>query len=239
MAPLITIGATIPVWRRPAINVTVSQCPMGASANTRSPRGLQPSRRTMLVVTAVSSINTRRAVSSQPCSRIQRRRARATSARLRSAACRLFFEGDAMASKKSRQRAAAHWDAPLVQCRSDLIQREVGMRADQGADLLRIPLQRRSAPSTRHWFASPILAKALHPADCRTGADLKLFGRFTSRSSCLHEVNYANPQLTKIRSPHWLALWRINALARFAQSALLGNPDSLRSGHAVVPEKRN
>src|SRR5438046_2681227 len=33
--------------------------PMGASANTRSPRGLQPSRRTMLVVTAVSSINTR------------------------------------------------------------------------------------------------------------------------------------------------------------------------------------
>src|SRR5204863_7317018 len=91
-------------------------------------------------------------------------------------------------------------------------QREIGMRADQGADLLRIPLQRRSAPPTRHCFASPIFAKALHPADCRTGADLKLFGGFTSRSSCLHEVNYANPQLTRIRSPHWLALWRINAL---------------------------
>src|SRR5204863_9534573 len=178
----------------------------------RTPRGLQPSRRTMLVVTAVSSINTWRAVSSQPCSRIQRRRARATSARLRSSACRLFFEGDAMASKKSRQRATASWNAPFVQCRSDLIQREVWMLADQGADLLRIPLQRRRAPSARHRFGSPLVAQALHPADCRTGADLKLFGRFTSRSSCLDEVNYANPQLTRIRSPHRLALWRINAL---------------------------
>ena len=187
----------------------------------------------MLVVTAVSSMNTRRAVSSQPCSRIQRRRARATSARLRSAACRLFFEGDVMASKKSRQRAAAPWNAPLVQCRSDLIQREVWMLADQGQDLLRMLLQRRSAPSTRHWFGSPVFVKTLHPADCRTGADLKLFGRFTSRSSCLDEVNYANPQLTRIRSPHWLALRRINAL-ELAQSALLGNPDSIRPGRAVV-----
>ena len=70
---------------------TVSQCPMGASATRRSPQGLQPFRRTILVVTAVSSMNTRRVVSSQPCSRIQRRRARATSARLRSSARRLFL----------------------------------------------------------------------------------------------------------------------------------------------------
>src|SRR6476661_7661854 len=45
-----------------------------------------------VVLTAVSSINTNRAGSSMPCSRIQRRRARATSARCRSAACRLFFK---------------------------------------------------------------------------------------------------------------------------------------------------
>src|SRR4249920_2827116 len=60
---------------------------------------VQPFRRTMLVVTAVSSINTRRAGSSNPCSRTQRRRARATSARFRSAADRLFFNSDAVASK--------------------------------------------------------------------------------------------------------------------------------------------
>jgi len=31
MAPLISIGATTPICRSPAINVTVSQCPIGAS----------------------------------------------------------------------------------------------------------------------------------------------------------------------------------------------------------------
>jgi hypothetical protein len=41
------------------MNVTVSQCPIGASATRRSPQRLQPFRRTILVVTAVSSINTR------------------------------------------------------------------------------------------------------------------------------------------------------------------------------------
>src|SRR3954467_7285441 len=37
---------------------------------------------------------TLRDIGSMPCSRIQRRRACATSARCRSAACRLFFKGD-------------------------------------------------------------------------------------------------------------------------------------------------
>src|SRR5215470_99749 len=88
------------VWRRPAMNVTVSQCPIGASATRRSPQRLQPFRRTILVVIAVSSIKTRRAVSSQPCSRIQRRRARATSARLRSSARRLFLNVTPWRAKK-------------------------------------------------------------------------------------------------------------------------------------------
>ena len=99
MAPLISIGATTPVCRSPAINVTVSQCPIGASLTKRSPRGFQPLSRSMLVVTAVSSINTRWAGSRKPCSQIQRRRARATSARFRSAVRRLFFNGDPMAGK--------------------------------------------------------------------------------------------------------------------------------------------
>ena len=59
MASLISIGATMPVCRSPAINVTVSQCPIGASLTKRSPRGFQPLSRSMVVVTAVSSINTR------------------------------------------------------------------------------------------------------------------------------------------------------------------------------------
>lgn len=122
----------MPVRRRPAINVTVSQRPMGASATSRSPQGLQPLRRTILVVIAVSSRNTRRVVSSQPCSRIQRRRARATSARFRSSARRLFFEGDVMASEEARQRAAARRDASLAQYRDELIQCKIRLLADKG-----------------------------------------------------------------------------------------------------------
>src|ERR1700719_1929468 len=117
----------------------------------------------MLVVTAVSSINTRWAGSRKPCSRIQRRRARATSARFRSAARKLFFNGDAMASKKSGKRAAAAWDSPLVKRRNDLIQREVRYLADEGEDLPRVLLQWRSTPSTGHGFESPVFTKALHP----------------------------------------------------------------------------
>src|SRR3979411_2349291 len=70
---------------------------------TRTPRGVRPLSRTMLVLTAVSSINTSRAGSSMPCSRIQRRRARATSARCRSAACRRFFKGEYVPSDNRRK----------------------------------------------------------------------------------------------------------------------------------------
>src|SRR5437868_15512732 len=72
-------------------------------------------------VTAVSSRNTSLAGSSSPCSRIQRRRARATSARSRSAACRLFFEGDAMSPKKPRKSTLAGSDPSLQQCRQRLL----------------------------------------------------------------------------------------------------------------------
>src|SRR5437870_8590555 len=123
------------------MNVSVSQFPIGTSPTKRSPRRFQPLRRTILVVTAVSSINTRWAGSRKPCSRIQRRRARATSARFRSAACRLFFNGDAMASKKSGKRAAPAWDSPLVKRRNDFIQREVRFLADEGEDLPGVLLQ--------------------------------------------------------------------------------------------------
>src|SRR6476469_4065159 len=139
---------------------------------------------------------------SQSCSRIQRRRARATSARLRSAAPRLFFEGDAMASEEARKRAAASRDTSPMQYRNDLIQRKVPLLADQGEDLLRIFLQRGSAPATGHWFANPIFAKELHPADRRTGADLELFSRLTSRPSSFNKANYAHSQLTRVRSAH-------------------------------------
>ncbi len=187
----------------------------------------------MLVVIAVSSINTRRAGSSNPCSRTQRRRARATSARFRSAADRLFFDSNAMASKEPRECAPASWNSPLVQGRNSLIQREVRLLTDEGEDPLRVLLQWRNTPSTGYWLAGPVVAKALHPPDRGTDADIELFGRFTSGSSSFHEANDLHSQLTRIRSMHWSTLRRINAL-ELAPPIRLGNPDLLRPGRAVV-----
>jgi hypothetical protein len=162
----------------------------------------------LLVVTAVSSINTRRVVSSQPCSRIQRRRARATSARLRSSARRLFFKRDAVARKESRQCAAARRDTSLTQYRNELC--KIPLLADKVENLLRMLLQRGCAASTGHRFGRPIFAKALQPADRGTRADLEVFGSIPSRSSCFDELDHANSQIPRIRSPHWPAPRRIN-----------------------------
>src|SRR5215472_14889240 len=103
----------------------------------------------MLVLTAVSSINTRCAGSSKPCSRIQRRRARATSARSRSAACRLFFDGDVVASEETRERTTTGLDAALSQRANHLIQRQIRLLPDQSEDSLRVLLQRRNTSSAQ------------------------------------------------------------------------------------------
>src|SRR6516165_12125518 len=101
----------------------------------------------MVVVTAVSSMKTRADVSSRACCRIQCRRARATSARSCSAARRVFFDADAVALEKPPQRAAAAGKPAPVQGRDEFLQRPVRMLADQSQDLVRVVLQRRSAPA--------------------------------------------------------------------------------------------
>ncbi len=166
----------------------------------------------MLVVIAVSSINTRRAGSSKPCSRTQRRRARATSARLRSTACRLFFDANAVAGEEAGKRAPACPDSLLSQRQDHLIQREVRLLTNEGEDPLRVLLQRRCTPSARHRIGSPVVAEALHPPDRGTDADVELVGRLTSGRSSFHEPNDSHSQLTRIRSTHWPVLRRINAL---------------------------
>jgi hypothetical protein len=47
-----------------------------------------------------------------------------------------FFDGDAMASEETRQRAAAPADTSLVQYRNDFFQREVRLLAVKGENLL-------------------------------------------------------------------------------------------------------
>ena len=106
-------------------------------------------RRMLELLTAVSSINTSRAGSSIPCSRIQRRRARATSARCRSAACSTFFERDVVSVEKTPERAAAGFDPSLAQFCNRFYQGQVRPLGDQIQNLDRELFQRRNAPAAR------------------------------------------------------------------------------------------
>jgi hypothetical protein len=117
-----------------------------------------------------------------------------------------------MTSEKSGERATASRNSPLVQRQDDLIQCEVWSLTVERKDLLGVLLQWRSTSALRHWFASPVLAKALHPPDRGTDADVELFSRFTAGTSCFNKTDDPPSQFTRIRSTHWLIPPRINAL---------------------------
>src|SRR5262245_37671558 len=111
----------------------VFQWPWGTDPTNRSPRGQRPRSLTKLVLVAVSSMNTNLAGSSRPCLRIQRRRARATSARSCSVARRLFFDGDIMSLEKSPDRGTTPWNSLLAHRHNDLVQGQIrllGYRAN-------------------------------------------------------------------------------------------------------------
>ena len=81
-----------------------------------------------------------------PCSRIQRRRARATSARFCSAAYRVFFEADIVPPEETPYRAAAAGDPSLAHRRDDLIQRQIRLLGNQSQQPVRMFFQRRNTP---------------------------------------------------------------------------------------------
>ena len=89
--------------------------------------------------------------SRNPCSRIQRRRALATSARCCSAARKLFFNSDVMACEEAPECGAAAVDSVFAHRRNDLIQRQIRLLSDESEYPLRMPLQRRNASSAWFW----------------------------------------------------------------------------------------
>src|SRR5262247_937457 len=197
MLPSITIGAVILLCRKAATKVIVFHSPSGTRPINLAPRGARPLSRTKLVLTAVSSINTSRAGSSMPCSRIQRRRARATSARSCSAACRLFFEGDAVAIEKSRKRTLAGSNAPSAQLRDRLHQRQVRLFCNHSQYPRCAPLQWRNASSARLWRSTPALVPALQPLHGRTHAHLVTVRCLVPRRTHLHGFDHTAPQVCR------------------------------------------
>ena len=202
IAPSITKGATMPLWRKPATKVVVFQCPCGTDATSRSPRRQRPLSLTMLVLVAVSSINTSRAGSSMPCSRIQRRRARATSARFCSAACRLFFEADIVSIEKALEGAPTAGDTSLGHRGEDLLECQIGLLGNQSQEPVRVLFQRRSTPSALLCLGASCIAPALTPSDCRANAQLEHLGRFPAGRPAFNRIDHAFTQVSRIRFRH-------------------------------------
>src|SRR5271166_3260119 len=202
MAPSTTIGAVILLWRKAATKVIVSHAPSGTLPITRSPRGARPLSRTRFVLTAVSSINTSRAGSSMPCSRIQRRRARATSARCRSAACKAFFKGDVVSVEKAPERAPAGFNPSLAQRCNRLDQSQVRLFGNQSQNFGGELFQRRNTAAARLRRGALSFTPALQPFDRRAHAYLETFGRLAPRCACLHSFDNAFPQITRISLRH-------------------------------------
>ena len=158
----------------------------------------------MLVLTAVSSIKTRWAGSSRPCSRIQRRRARATSARCRSAARRLFFEGDVMTLEEPPQRAPAAANSPFAQrCEQFL---EGGIRLFFNKPQYRYPMffQPGCAPSTRLWRRAARFTPMLPPFHRCAHRNPEKLGRFVPGYSGCNRFDHAFAQVSRIGFRHAL-----------------------------------
>src|ERR1700730_4030614 len=202
IAPSITNGATIPSWRKPATKVIVFQCPCGTDATNRSPRRQRPLSRTMFVLVAVSSINTSRAGSSMPCSRIQRRRARATSARFCSAACRVFFKAYIVSIKETLESAPTAEYALVAHCDERLLDGQIRLFGNQSQDPVRVLLQWRNTAAALLWRRASCLAPALAPSNYRTNTHLEDLGRFPTRRSALNRFNRTLTQVRGIRLGH-------------------------------------
>src|SRR5262252_8322790 len=147
----------------------------------------------MLVFTEVSSINTRWVESSSRCSRIQRRRARATSARSCSLACRTFFKSDAVAHQKTKQRRAAPRYSALVHRRDKLIQRPVPLLLNKPNNLFGVLLQRRAASTAR----LGLNRSRLHDAACCLCREGRLDEAALGIAATLHSP-LRRPERTKL-----------------------------------------
>ena len=232
IGPSITKGATIPSWRSPTTRVMVFQWPWGTDPTNRSPRGQRPRSRTKLVLVAVSSINTNLAGSSRPCLRIQRRRARATSARSCSLARRLFFDGDIMSLEKSPDRGATAWNSLLAHRRNNLIQGQIRLLGYQTQQPFHLLLQRRRTPAAQLCSGASAVTPALQPPHRRTGAQAEAFGRFPPR--CSGHDGFDNAFTQVVRIGLWHSIWSPqnpeSMPQELAHSRTIGNPQFNSAG---------
>jgi hypothetical protein len=182
--------------------VSVFQSPCGTRPISRLPRRQRPRVRTILVLVAVSSMNTSRPGSSVLCFRIQCRRARATSGRSCSAACRVFFNADIMALEETMHRATATRNPRFAHRSNHFVQCQIRLLVNQGQQPLRVLLQWRDAPSNRLRRRAPRRLPPLHPLDRRTWTQIEPFGSLPTRRTSFDRPNHPLAQVPGIRLRH-------------------------------------
>src|SRR5665213_3499697 len=183
--------------RSAAISVSVFQWPCGTLATRRSPRGERPRCRTILVVTAVSSMNTRRDPTSLDCSTFSSARAAATSGRSCSAACQVFFERDVVAFVKAHDLGRTGFQPLLVlEPRPNLLERQIRLGCDQIKQPLAMRLERRAtvACAGQCRYAARC-HPAFNPANCGRGAETEHSRRFPSALTVLDKRDRPRPEV--------------------------------------------
>src|SRR5215471_4858613 len=224
----------MPLRRSAATKVMVFQCPCGTRSMRRWPRGQRPYSRTIFVFAAVSSMKTRRAGSNMPCSRIQRRRARATSARCCSAARRLFFECNFVTLKETPDRGTAARNAMLVHRQNHFVQSQVRLLLNQIQQKVRMLLQRRDASAPQLGHAAASLPKALDPDNRRAGTDLKFLRGLAPRSSAFDFRNHSLTHVPGISPRHRPAPKSESVPIDSPILRLTRIPDSIEAEHALA-----
>ena len=178
----------------------------------------------MFVLVAVSSINTSRAGSSMPCSRIQRRRARATSARFCSAACRLFFKADIVSIKETLESAPTAGNALFSHGGENLLEGQIRLFGNQSQDPVRVLFQWRNTPAAPFRRRASCLTPALAPSNYRANAHLEDLGYLPPRRSAFNRFNRTLTQVRGIRPRH-----------RFSSPGKSISPDSPRRQRLGIP----
>src|SRR5277367_1315335 len=190
--------------RSAATSVSVFQWPCGTLATRRSPRGERPRCRTILVVTAVSSMKTRRGASSLDCSAFSSARAAATSGRSCSAACRVFFERDVVAFIEAPDRGRSGFQ-PLfrLEPRAYLFERQVRLRCDKIEQPLPMHLERRAAVARAGQCCHAARRRpALDPADRGRSAETKHPRRFPSALALFDKRDRPHPEVLRVSLRH-------------------------------------
>ena len=150
--------------------MVVHQCPCGALACRRRPRGARPRSRVRLVFAPDSSRKTSRVGSKPPCRRRQARRARAISGRSCSLARSVFFY---ISAPSSGARSDGGQGANQSQGAAQLGQGQIGLSLQERAQLAAMLCHDQGLRGQRSDVAPPdrrcaaVVAEAFSPSQAR------------------------------------------------------------------------